>query len=173
MYTHFKSFRAKSASALSCACTAAGKSLSRIHHPSLFQSCHAAFAIDSCFVFRRARLAAACCGCNNYSLSEGGQRPALHAGAQLSCRMSAASLRHSVPHLRAQSSRIPAAAVTLNCSSAENLATGCTRWILRAEPSQLPAAASKHSAAVTQSHRKVCQVYGYILIINRLQSVFP
>ena len=100
MYTHFKSFRAKSASALSCTRTAAGKSLSRIRHPSLFQSCHAAFAIDSCFVFRRARLAAACCGCNNYSHSEGGQRPALHAGAQLSCCMSAASLRHSAPHLR-------------------------------------------------------------------------
>ena len=35
-------------------------------------------------VFRRARLgvplAAFCCGCSNYSLSEGGQAPALHAG---------------------------------------------------------------------------------------------
>ena len=173
MYAHFQSFRAKNASALSCTCTAAGKSLPHIRRSPLFQSCYAAFAIHSCFVFRRARLAALCCGCNNYSLSEGGQTPALHAGVQLSCSTSAASLRHSAPYLWAQSSRIPATAVTLNCSSAENLATGCTRSILRAEQSQLPAAASKYSAAVTQSHRKVSWVYGYILIINRLQRVFP
>ena len=114
VYAHFQSFRAKNASALSCTCTAAGKSLPHIRRSPLFQSCYAAFAIHSCFVFRRARLAALCCGCNNYSLSEGGQTPALHAGVQLSCSTSAASLRHSAPHLRAQSSRIPAAAATLS-----------------------------------------------------------
>ena len=173
VYAHFQSFRAKNASALSCTCTAAGKSLPHIRRSPLFQSCYAAIAIHSCFVFRRARLAALCCGCNNYSLSEGGQAPALHAGVQLSCSTSAASLRHSAPHLWAQSSRIPAAAATLKCSSAANMATGCRLSILRAVPSQLPAPACKHSAAVTQSHRKVCHVYGYILIINRLQSVFP